>query len=178
MSEKREFPILNGKLLSDLDANGHKIINVDLEVAPEKIKEAVAPELEEKADATALAAEEKRAKEAEDALGKEIANKVNTADLPYALIEVPLADSINLTDRAINKVTVDDLLSSITFIFPEKVEGKSRDFFLRLVITGETVPTLLFVEPNGGAVSFDVDDDSWSEIEQGVNILMFSDTEE
>jgi hypothetical protein len=100
------------------------------------------------------------------------------SDIPYALIEVPLADSINLTDRAINKVTADDSLSLITFIFPEKEEGKARDFFIRLVITGETVPTLEFVEPNGDAVSFDVDDDSWAEIEQGVNILMFTDTEE
>lgn len=99
-------------------------------------------------------------------------------DVPYALIEVPLEDSINLTNRAINKVTADDSLSSITFIFPEKKEGVSRDFFLRLVITGETLPTLSFVEPNGDAVSFDVDDDSWADIEQGVNILMFTDTAE
>lgn len=60
MSEKREFPILNGKLLSDLDANGHKIIGADIEVSSEKIKEAVAPELE--------------------ALGEEIAGKVNKED--------------------------------------------------------------------------------------------------
>ncbi len=99
-------------------------------------------------------------------------------DVPYALIEVPLEDSINLTNRAINKVTADDSLSFITFIFPEKKEGVSRDFFLRLVITGETLPTLSFVEPNGDAVSFDVDDNSWAEIEQGVNILMFTDTAE
>jgi hypothetical protein len=45
MNEKRELPILNGKLLSDLDANGHKIIGVDIEFSPEKIKEAIAPEL-------------------------------------------------------------------------------------------------------------------------------------
>ena len=99
-------------------------------------------------------------------------------DVSYALIEVPLEDSINLTARAVNKVTADDSLSSITFIFPEKKEGVSRDFFLRLVVTGETVPTLSFVEPNGDAVSFDVDDDNWADIEQGVNILMFTDTAE
>lgn len=65
MSGKREFPILNGKLLSDLDANGHKIIGVDIEVPPEKIKEAVAPELKAKADKTALEEEVTRAKGAE-----------------------------------------------------------------------------------------------------------------
>lgn len=30
MSEKREFPILNGKLLSDLDLNGHKLLGLDI----------------------------------------------------------------------------------------------------------------------------------------------------
>lgn len=99
-------------------------------------------------------------------------------DVPYALIEVPLKDSINLTDRAINKVTADDSVSSVTFIFPNKVKGKARDFFIRLEITGNIIPTFSFVEPNGDAVSFDVDDDSWAEIEQGVNILMFTDTGE
>ena len=99
------------------------------------------------------------------------------SEIPYSLIEVPLADRINLTDRAVNKVTADGSLNYIQFVFPEKKEGKSRDFFLRLVITGETVPTLSFDEPNGGSVSFDVDDDSWADIEQGVNILMFTDTE-
>ena len=36
MSE-RTFPIHNGKLMTDLDANGHKIIGVDVEVSPAKI---------------------------------------------------------------------------------------------------------------------------------------------
>lgn len=99
------------------------------------------------------------------------------SEIPYSLIEVPLSDRINLTDRAVNKVTADGSLNYIQFVFPEKKEGKSRDFFLRLVITGETVPTLSFDEPNGGSVSFDVGDDSWADIEQGVNILMFTDTE-
>lgn len=30
MSEKREFPILNGKLLSDLDLNGHKLLGLNI----------------------------------------------------------------------------------------------------------------------------------------------------
>lgn len=100
------------------------------------------------------------------------------SEIPYSLIEVPLADRINLTDRAVTKVTADGSLNSIQFVFPEKKGGKSRDFFLRLVITGETVPTLSFSEPTGESVSFDSDYDSWADIEQGVNILMFADTEE
>lgn len=118
------------------------------------------------------------AKKSDIPAAPDLSGYAKTAEVPYALIEVPLAERINLTDRAINKVTADDSLCSITFIFPEKKKGVSRDFFVRLVITGETVPTISFVEPNGDAVSFDVDDDSWAEIEQGVNILMFTDTEE
>ena len=100
------------------------------------------------------------------------------SEIPYSLIEVTLADRINLTDRAVNKVTADGSLNHIQFVFPEKKAGKSRDFFLRHIITGETVPTLSFSEPNGDSVSFDADYDSWADIEQGVNILMFTDTEE
>ena len=74
MSKKREFPILNGKLISDLDANGHKIIGADIEVPAEKIKEAVAPELEAKADKTALADEVARATQSES----QIDGKINT----------------------------------------------------------------------------------------------------
>ena len=235
MSKKREFPILNGKLISDLDANGHKIIGADIEVPAEKIKEAVAPELEAKADKTeleaetqratgveatlgnAITAEAQRAQEAEAALREAVEGKVDKVEgkglssndytnedkaklgtaytpdnpppapdmsgyatkneIPYSLIEVTLADRINLTDRAVNKVTADGSLNHIQFVFPEKKAGKSRDFFLRLIITGETVPTLSFSEPNGGSVSFDADYDSWADIEQGVNILMFTDTE-
>lgn len=106
-------------------------------------------------------------------------NKANSADLPYALVSATINNgAYELADRAVNKVTVDDSVSYLTFIFPKKTEGKMRDFFIRLIITGETIPTISFVEPNGDAVSFDVDDDSWAEIEQGVNILMFTDTAE
>ena len=344
MSKKREFPILNGKLISDLDANGFKILGADIEVPAEKIKEAVAPELEAKADKTeleaeaqratgveatlsnAISAETQRAQEAEAALREAVEGKADKlafatynnlvaigndgnltdsgmtlrdfavakslapafvsynayevgdlctsfdndenhrgtwlykcilatdgsqltmpeidpthwalatvedvlaalrrtvdgkvdaeagkglstndytnedkaklgtaytpdnpppapdlsgyatkSEIPYSLIEVTLADRINLTDRAVNKVTADGSLNHIQFVFPEKKAGKSRDFFLRLIITGETVPTLSFSEPNGDSVSFDADYDSWADIEQGVNILMFTDTEE
>lgn len=106
-------------------------------------------------------------------------DKADKSDVPYSLVDAAINEgSVTLENRAINKVEVDDSVSSLTFVFPEKVAGKARDFFLRLVITGETVPTLSFVETNGDAVSFDADDDSWAEIEKGVNILMFTDTEE
>ena len=63
-------------------------------------------------------------------------------------------------------------------VLQRRVSGRDNIVFIRLVVTGESVPTLSFTESNGEAVSFDVDDDSWAEIEQGVNILMFTDTAE
>jgi hypothetical protein len=97
----------------------------------------------------------------------------------YELVDATIADGVvTVAPYSITEVTVDDSMSELTFVFPEKTKGQSRDFFVRLVVTGETPPTLSFVEPNGDAVSFDVDDDSWADIEQGVNILMFTDTAE
>jgi hypothetical protein len=80
MSDKRDFPILNGKLLSDLNANGYKIIGIDIEVPPEAIKEAISKDLSTKADATALVTEVERAKDAEAALGKALAKKVDAIE--------------------------------------------------------------------------------------------------
>lgn len=96
----------------------------------------------------------------------------------YSLVKATPDGPILLKDKASTEVIADDSVSSISFVFPEKKQGESREFFIRLVITGESIPTLSFTESNGDAVSFDTDDDSWAEIEQGVNILMFTDTAE
>ena len=87
--------------------------------------------------------------------------------------------TVPLTDRAVNQVTLGSGVESAVFRFPAKTQGRARDFMLRLVITGSTVPEIGFVESDGTTeVAFDADDDSWADIEQGVNILMFTDTQE
>jgi hypothetical protein len=98
----------------------------------------------------------------------------------YALVTKTISNgAVSLDDRAINIVTLDASVTSVTFTFPIHPNGKARDFFIRLIIQGTTVPTLYFNEPDGGgAVAFDADDDSWADIESGVNILMFTDTAE
>jgi len=106
-----------------------------------------------------------------------------TADLPYNLNPITIASSgaatAALADLSTNIIVAAAGVTSITFIFPPRQTGKMRDFFVRLVIQGTTVPTLYFNEPNGGgAVAFDADDDAWADIEPGVNIMMFSDTAE
>ena len=94
MSKKREFPILNGKLISDLDANGHKIIGADIEVPAEKIKEAVAPELEAKADKAELEAETQRATGVEATLGNAITAEAQRAQEAEAALREGKADKV------------------------------------------------------------------------------------
>ena len=86
------------------------------------------------------------------------------------------AVSLTLNDKSINQVSLASTVTGATVSFPAKVPGYARDFFVRLVVTGETVPAITWQEANGDPIDFDVDDDSWAEIEQGVNILMFTET--
>jgi len=86
--------------------------------------------------------------------------------------------SLTLNDKSINQVELASTVTAATVSFPDKVTGYARDFFVRLTITGTTVPAITWQEANGGAIDFDVDDESWAEIEQGVNILMFTETKQ
>ena len=85
--------------------------------------------------------------------------------------------SVTLKNSAVNAVSADSGTDYIIMTFPDKKQGYARDFFVRLVLTGTDVPTISCCEPSGGgAVEFDVDDDSWKDIDLGVNLLMFTET--
>lgn len=84
--------------------------------------------------------------------------------------------SATLQDRAINIVSAGSGIDYVNLTFPAYEQGYARDFFVRLVLTGVSVPMVTFSEPGGGDVEFDVDDDSWTEIDLGVNLLMFTET--
>lgn len=84
--------------------------------------------------------------------------------------------TLALHDRAINQVSLASTVTTATISFPAKTSGYARDFFVRLTIVGETVPAITWQEANGDPIDFDVDDDSWADIEQGVNLLMFTET--
>ena len=110
-------------------------------------------------------------------------SNVPQPQLRYALVEPSLAESgttvsATLQDRAVNAVTLASTVTAATFTFPAPVAGYARDFFVRLVIEGSTVPTISFLESGGGSLedAFDADDDAWAEIEPGVNVLMFTET--
>lgn len=85
--------------------------------------------------------------------------------------------SVTLKNSAVNTVSAGSGTDYIIMTFPDKKQGYARDFFVRLVLTGTDVPTISCCEPSGGgAVEFDVDDDSWQNIDLGVNLLMFTET--
>lgn len=84
--------------------------------------------------------------------------------------------TVQLSDKAINAVQVPTTVTNVVMKFPQQETGKARDFMVRLIVTGETVPSITLTEPDGSAIDFDVDDDSWTEIQKGVNLLMFTET--
>ena len=80
---------------------------------------------------------------------------------------------IALKDQAMNQVVLPSTITTVTMSFPDKTPFYARDFFIRLTITGP-VPSITWQDANGNAIDFDVDFD-WN-IEQGVNLLMFTET--
>ena len=82
-----------------------------------------------------------------------------------------------LVDHAINIVDLPASIETITFTFPPVIQGKARDFMIRLTIIGE-VPTIYFQEAGGGSITFDADDETWTNIQPGGNLIMFTETKQ
>ena len=110
--------------------------------------------------------------------------KADITDLSYALKTLGNSDiktvgqvtGYALADRAVNGITVGSGVSSVVFLLPAKVVGRGRDLFIRLVVTGTSAPSVSFYEADGSAVSFDEADDSWADLEPGVNVICFTET--
>lgn len=121
------------------------------------------------------------------ALGtKQNAGLSQSMDPRYNIVEPTLTyvttdtenDTVTATfeDRSVNLVTLGGTIAYASFTFPQKISGKARDFVVRMVLTGETLPTITFQEAGGTEISFDAADDAWAEVEQGVNVFSFTDT--
>ena len=82
-----------------------------------------------------------------------------------------------LVDHAINIVELPASVETVTFTFPAMIQGKARDFMIRLTIAGE-VPTIYFQEPGGGSITFDADGETWTNIQPGANLIMFTETKQ
>ena len=86
--------------------------------------------------------------------------------------------SVAVSDRAMNKIALSSDVAYLNITFPPAVSGYMRDFYIRLVVTGSSAPSISFMESNGSAAAFDIDDDSWTQIEPGVNLILLSETEQ
>lgn len=84
--------------------------------------------------------------------------------------------TVVLTDRAVTKV---DITSSepVTIVFPPAIKGHVRDFFIRIVITANEVPEIIFTAPEGESISFEGVDDNLLACEVGVNVFSFTETD-
>ena len=93
------------------------------------------------------------------------------------LKRVPEDGVVMLTDRAVTKVDIAADGGSLKLVVPPEAKGTARDFFVRLVITADEIPEVIFAAPTGEAISFeDVDDDVFK-CETGVNVFAFTETD-
>lgn len=100
----------------------------------------------------------------------------------YALVEKTLElSSGNLTcqldDFAINTVVLSSDDYPVRFYLPpQQVNGKARDFLLRLEATTSEIPTIGFYSSGNETIDFESDDYSWMQVEPGLNLVSFTET--
>lgn len=96
---------------------------------------------------------------------------------PYRLLErVPEDGRVILTNRAVTRVALSDA-DPLTLVLPPLVKGTARDFFVRLVITSDTVPEITFAAPSGETVSFEDTDEGVFVCSVGINVFCFTETD-
>ena len=61
------------------------------------------------------------------------------------------------------------------YLPPVEANG-ARDFIIRLEVTTSTVPTIGFYSSLNESVDFESEDESWMEIEPGLNLISFTET--
>ncbi len=96
----------------------------------------------------------------------------------YSLVEGVAEDGVvTLADRSVTRMEMDGA-DPVTFLFPAVTKGVSRDFLLRLVITGDVVPEVTFTAPAGETLSLEESDKETFLCVKGINIFAFTETEE
>ena len=96
----------------------------------------------------------------------------------YKLLKKTAEDGrIGLEDKAVNRIDV-TTSDALTIVFPAKVKGLVRDFFVRLVITADEIPEIVFTGANGEVVSFEDLEADGLTCEAGVNVFSFTETED
>ena len=97
---------------------------------------------------------------------------------PYRIAAAAAStDGFILADRTVNKCDVAEG-GSLRFVFPPRRPGFARDFLLRLTVTADAAPELVFAGDGGECVSFEDADESSLKCEAGVNVFAFTETDE
>lgn len=84
--------------------------------------------------------------------------------------------TVLLTDRAVTKIDITSS-ESVRIVFPPAVKGHVRDFFVRIVITADEVPEMVFAAPEGESISFEGAESGILTCELGVNVFSFTETD-
>ena len=110
--------------------------------------------------------------------GSSQGSALTAAAFPYRIAAAAeSADGFILADRTVNKCDVPDG-GSLRFVFPPRRPGFARDFLLRLTVTADVAPELVFAGDGGENVSFEDADESSLKCEAGVNVYAFTETDE
>lgn len=95
----------------------------------------------------------------------------------YSILTVQLEDGkYSLQNHAVNNITIFSGTTSALMEFPLSSAGTARDFFVRLNVEDATGLSVYWQEPDGSTPSFDATNDSWNDIQTGVNVMMFMET--
>ena len=100
------------------------------------------------------------------------------ASAGYPLVKAVVTDgAVGLQDRSVTRVEL-KTADAVRVNFPPKNEGVARDFILRLVITADSIPEVMFAVPTGETFSFEEGDEETFACLIGVNIFAFTETDE
>ncbi|MBR4257725.1 MAG: hypothetical protein IKQ17_01700, partial [Kiritimatiellae bacterium] len=81
------------------------------------------------------------------------------ASAGYPLVKAVVTDgAVGLQDRSVTRVEL-KTADAVRVNFPPKNEGVARDFILRLVITADSIPEVMFAVPTGETFSFEEGDE-------------------
>ena len=100
------------------------------------------------------------------------------ATASYPMVKAIVTNgAVGLQDRSVTRVEL-KTSDPVRINFPPKTPGVARDFLLRLVITADTVPEVMFAVPTGETFSFEEGGDESFSCIVGVNIFAFTETDD
>lgn len=85
-------------------------------------------------------------------------------------------DYITVEDFAVTTITISSMNDVVIFL-PAALDNRCRDLILKVKIETETAPQIQFLATSGEPIDFESDDDSWGNLEPGINFMLFTETE-